>query len=188
AGKCLTRSPGGPPGNDSADPEATRLGDTVSAIGSCVRMKTSDLDRCLALAGGITPPQKSRWPWQKKLDTGRDAFVREWAAAVLEEMVFDGSGYLLASYFLAQNEMNGLTDPFDEPEGLMLAKVFTAAFPVRVPHSLPALEPNALAAFCNKEWGDNGPGKCEGITRVDAFLKAGISRIDDNHSVVFIIS
>ena len=151
-------------------------------------MKTSDLERCLALAAQITTPPKSKWPWQKKPDTGRDAFVREWGAAIEEELVFDGSGYLLASYFLAQNEMNGLTDPFDEPEGLTLAKVFTAAFPVRAPQSLPPLEPKALAAFCGNEWGDEGPGKCEGIIQVDAFLRAGLSRIDEHHAVVFVIA
>jgi hypothetical protein len=160
----------------------------VSAIGSCVRMKTSDLDRCLGLAAQITTPPPPKWPWQKKPATGRDAFVREWAAAIQEELVFDGSGHLLTSYFLAQNDVNGLTDPFDEPEGLALAKVFTAAFPVRVPQPFPAFDPKALAAFCDDEWGDGGPERCEGIARVDAFLKTGLARIDDSHSVVFIIS
>ena len=45
-------------------------------------------------------------------------------------------------------------DPFDSPEGMILAKVFTAAFPARARQVLPALERNALEKFCVSEWGD----------------------------------
>jgi hypothetical protein len=104
----------------------------------------------LALAARVTASPPSRWPWQKPPQNERDTFVREWDAAVLEEVDLDGSGYLLSSYFLAQNVLNGLPDPFDAPEGLTLAKVFTAAFPLRAPLSLPTLEAKALAAFCSR--------------------------------------
>src|SRR5262245_2495841 len=135
-------------------------------------MKTGDLDQCLALAASIPPPPKSKWPWQTSSQKERDAFLRAWTSAILEETVLDGSGHLLSSYFLAQNELNGLSDPFDAPEGLTLGKVFTAAFPVRAPQALPPLDAKALAAFCDDEWGDDGPGMCEGLARTDAFLKA----------------
>lgn len=148
----------------------------MSGIGICVRMKTSDLDRCLALAARVTP------------GNGRDAFTREWAAATLDEDVLEGSGFLLSSYFLAQSVLNGLPDPFDAPQGSTLAKIFTAAFPVRAPLALPPFEPKALADFCIAEWRDDGPAVCDGLAKADAFLKAGIARIDDTTSVVFIIA
>ena len=160
----------------------------MSAIGRCVRMKTSDLDRCLAIAAQVTPAPPSRWPWQKPAESLADVFAREWAGAVLDDDVFAGSGYLLSSYFLAQNELNGVPDPFDSPEGLTLAKVFTAAFPVRAPQALPPLDPTTLAAFCDDEWGDDGPGMFQGIQQADGFLRAGMSRRREGEAVVFLIA
>jgi hypothetical protein len=160
----------------------------MSAIGSYVRIGTQDLDRCLALASRVTRQPPSKWPWQAKAETGLDAFARAWAAAVLEEVVFDGSGHLLSSYVLAQNELNNLEDPFDSPEGITLANVFTAAFPVRIAQPFPALDERALEEFCRSEWGDEGPDMYSGLARAHAFFDAGVSRVASGEAVVFIIA
>lgn len=160
----------------------------MSAIGSYVRIGTQDLDRCLEMASRVTTEQPFRWPWQAKPENAREVFAREWAAAVREEVVLDGSGHLLSSYFLAQSELNNLEDPFDSPEGIVLARVFTAAFPARAPQVLPALERNALEEFCASQWGDEGREACEGLARAHEFFQTGMSAITQNEAVVFIIS
>ena len=143
----------------------------MSAIGSYVRIRTADLDRCLELAS-------------------RDSsdFAREWDAAVLEEVDFDGSGWVLSSYFLAQSHLNDLADPFDSAEGMTLAKVFTAAFPVRAPQPLPELDAKALQEFCASEWDTVAAAVCDGIVQAHAFLTMGMARIAQGEAVVFIIS
>jgi hypothetical protein len=160
----------------------------VSAIGSYVRIATPDLDRCLEIASRVTTEQPFRWPWQAKTENAREVFAREWAAAVREEVVLDGSGHLLSSYFLAQSELNSLEDPFDSREGMILARVFTAAFPARVAQALPELERNALEEFCVSEWGDEGREACAGLARAHEFFKTGMASITQNEAVVFIIS
>jgi hypothetical protein len=160
----------------------------MSAIGSYVRMRTPHLDRCIELADKVSPDQR-KWPWQSKSDSNREAFLRAWAAAALEEVDLDGSGYLLASYFLAQSELNQVTDPFDLPDGLALAKVFTGAFTVRTREPFPALDAGALKEFCVSEWGEEeSPQRQDGIVRVHAFIESGLSRIGDGEAGVFIIA
>jgi hypothetical protein len=143
----------------------------MSALGSYVRIRTGDLDRCLALAGA--PP---------------DVFSREWTAAVLEEVVFEGSGHLLSSYFLAQTSLNEIEDPFDSPDGVTLAQVFTAAFPARVALALPELDPKALSEFCLDEWGNDASDISAGIASAHTFFKTGMARVGNGEAVVFIIS
>jgi hypothetical protein len=147
----------------------------MSAIGSYVRLRTADLDRCLELAS-------------RRAESSLDAFSREWASAVLEEVVFEGSGHLLSSYFLAQGAVNGLDDPFDSAEGTTLARVFTAAFPARAAHPLPEFNEEALRQFCEAEWGGEGPSMCDGIAAAHAFFKAGMAHIRGDQVVVFIVS
>jgi hypothetical protein len=134
-------------------------------------MRAADLDRCLTLAAQAA--------------TGSaDAFAREWRSATMEEVVFEHSGYVLASYFLAQGDLNDVSDPFDSPEGLVLAGVFTAAFPARTTFALPELERDALEAFCISEWGEDGVARCEPILAAHEFFKHGMSRITPDTAVV----
>ena len=149
-------------------------------------MRSHDLDRCLELASRVEPEGR-KWPWQSASESGGEVFAREWAAAVQEEVVFDGSGDLLTAYFLAQSTLNDLDDPFDSPEGMILAKVFTAAFPARAVARFPALEERALKEFCADEWGDDGPGVREGIAQAQAFVESGMARIGPDQAVVFVI-
>jgi hypothetical protein len=160
----------------------------MSAIGSYVRIRTTDLDRCLELAAPASSEGKFRWPWQPRAETGRERFTREWEAAVLEEVDFDGSGYVLASYFLAQGALNGLDDPFESPEADRLANVFTAALPVRVRRVFPELDANGLREFCATEWGADAPGMHAAILKAHEFFRAGMSRVTSEEAVVFIIS
>ena len=143
----------------------------MSAIGSYVRIRTQDLDRCLELASPAS-----------------DAFAREWQAAVVEEVVFEASGHVLSAYFLAQNELNALPDPFDSPDGLILANVFTAAFPARAPQAFPELDGPALRELCESEWGADGAAMFACLVDAHAFFKKGLSRIREHEAVVFIIS
>jgi hypothetical protein len=147
----------------------------MSAIGSHVLMRTPDLERCMTLAA-------------QAANGNREAFARAWQSATLEEVAFAYSGYTLASYFLAQHDLNGLPDPFDSPEGLVLANVFTAAFPARTPLPLPELEREALEGFCVSEWGPEGADRCEAILAAHEFFKRGMSHIGPDQAVVFIIS
>ena len=160
----------------------------MSAIATYVRMRTADLDRCLELAAGATPDRPFRWPWQAKVESTRETFHREWAAAVLEEVVFDGSGHLVSSYFLAQTDVNGIDDPFESAEAAALSRIFTAAFPVRTPLPLPEFSDQALRQFCESEWGDEGPEAHQGIAAAHSFIKAGMARIRPNEAVIFIVS
>ena len=141
-------------------------------MGATYAFVTADLDRCLALAAAAKP----------------EVFTRDWTAAVLEEVVFEDSGHLLSSYFLAQTSLNEIEDPFDSPDGVTLAQVFTAAFPARVALPLPELDAKALAEFCLDEWGSDGSGMAAGIMAAHTFFKAGMARVGSGEAVVFIIS
>ena len=160
----------------------------MSAIGKYVRMRTADLDRCLELASRATPDRPFRWPWQTKAESTQETFHREWASAVLEEVVFDGSGHVLSSYFLAQEEVNGVDDPFASAEAAALGRVFTAAFAARAALRLPELSDQALRQFCESEWDDEGPEMHQAIAAAHVFVKAGMARIRSDEAVVFIVS
>ena len=160
----------------------------MSAIGSYVRIRPTDLDRCLVLAERATPERPFRWPWQPKVESTLETFTREWAAATLDEAVFDYSGYALGSYFLAQGELNKIEDPFDAPESQCFSKVFTAAFCARTPRSFPPMDQAALERFCRSEWPDDAPGMVDAIKGAHDFFRAGMSRVTGSEVVVFIIS
>jgi hypothetical protein len=159
----------------------------VSAIGSYVRMRASDLDRLLEQAAAVTSDRPFRWPWQPRAESSRERFEKEWDAATLEEVVFDGSGHVLGHYFLAQSELHDVVDPFDSAEAASLARVFTAAFAARVPQELRDFDEGALKEFCT-EWGDEAAAIHDGIVAAHAFFKEGMARIRDGEAVVFLIS
>jgi hypothetical protein len=150
-------------------------------------MRPTDLARCAELAAQATGDRTFRWPWQARTETGLERFGREWDAAVLEEVVFDGSGYVLGSYFLAQAALNHFADPFDAAESADFAKVFTAAWPVRTQLSLPELDAGALRQFCAAEWSDD-PQMYEAVMQAHSFFKAGLGRVTEDEAVVFIIA
>lgn len=160
----------------------------MSAIGSYVCMRSADLERCLALAREANDMRPFRWPWQPKGESSREAFEREWRKATLEEVVFEGSGHLLTSYFLAQSAVNELTDPFDQPEGAILGNVFTAAFVAREALALPEMERGALQRFCGSEWRDDGEEMCSGILAAHRFLQEGSKKVGKDSFVVFVVS
>jgi hypothetical protein len=150
-------------------------------------MRPADLAACLDLARRSNTPAPFRWPWQPRVVTAREHFDQAWHAASREEVEFDGSGYTLASYFLAQAAINRTADPFDSTHAEPLFQVFTAAFVALSPIELPALPHEQLAQFCESEWPRDAGAMCEAIEAADRFYRDGMSRVDGEHAVVFII-
>lgn len=146
----------------------------MSAIGSYIRMTSADFARCVDLAS--------------RRDA--EAFDRAWRAAVIEEVDFDFSGYVLSDFFLAQEAINGYAEsPFDTNEGQVLASVFTAAFPIRsATVSFPKLAPDALRTFCAEEYGNDAEPMATAIAAADAFYERGIAAVRNGEVVVFLIS
>ena len=143
----------------------------MSALGLYVRIRTADLDRCLAIPAG-----------------DRKAFAEAWKAATLDQVDFGYSGYVLGSYFLAQGALNGIDDAFESPEATRLSNFFTGAFAARAPQQLPPLDPAELEKFCVDEWGQDGTPMREAILAAHDFFAAGMARVTEDEAVVFIIS
>jgi hypothetical protein len=68
-----------------------------------------------------------------------------WQAALVEEVNFDYSGYILGNYLDAQLAVNQIQLADEQSEiASTLCKVFTAAFPFDTPVTLPQLAPEPL--------------------------------------------
>lgn len=159
----------------------------MSAIGSFVRIGSAELMHCLELARRPSTPASFRWPWQPRVEAAQEAFSKAWRTASREEVEFEGSGYVLASYFLAQASINGVADPFDA-DAEPLSSVFTAALVARAPMEFPELPKDRLEQFCRAEWPAEAAEMCESIQAAHRFFGDGMARVDTEHPVVFIIS
>jgi hypothetical protein len=161
----------------------------MSAIGSYVVMRRSDLPGCIALAQNIRTETTGKWIFKQTQEVGHDEFYRAWKAGVVREADFEYSGYALGNYLDAQEAVNG-AQLFDEQSetGQVLAKVFTAAFVFDAPVSLPAMAGEPLLEFCREEYGADAQGMAEAITAADEFYRRGLAEITPEHLVVFVIS
>jgi hypothetical protein len=69
----------------------------------------------------------------------------------------------------------------------MLAKVFTAAFVFERVVPMPDLPDGPLRAYCNDEYGEEGPELLEPIWAAHSFFQRGLADITPESLVVFII-
>jgi hypothetical protein len=60
------------------------------------------------LAADVRTDVTGKWIFKKPVTRGRDAFNAAWAAALVEEVDFEYSGYVLGDYLDAQERVNGV--------------------------------------------------------------------------------
>ncbi len=113
----------------------------MSAIGSVVFLRRQAFAGVVESAAAVRSERAGWGPFKKLVTHGRDAFDQAWAAAVVEEVTFNFSGYVLASYLGAQRSLSGFAaaDLEDSVAARALANIFTAAIPLEHPASLPDL-------------------------------------------------
>src|SRR6266498_2993022 len=101
----------------------------MSAIGNYTVLMRGGVPGCLALARSVHTQATGRWIFKQTQVIGIEEFRRAWGAAVVREVDFDYSGYVLGNYVDAQQAINGiqLVDEQSE-EARALTKIFTAAF------------------------------------------------------------
>ena len=161
----------------------------MSAVGSYALLDRKGWPGCLADARNVRPETTGKWLWKRTDVVGVEEFKARWRAAVVREVGFDYSGYVLGNYLLAQEVINEtrLVDEESE-ESRMLSKVFTAAFPFEAPIPLPDLPPEKLLAFCREEYGEDADGMTEAINAAHAFYRRGLAEITSEQLVVFLIN
>lgn len=161
----------------------------MSAIGSYAVVSRTGFRTCFELADKVGSETTGRWMFKKSRVVGIEEFREAWRAAVVQEVNFDYSGYVIGNYLDAQDAVNGVV-PIDEQSGVAnaLSKVFTAAFAFEAPVSFPDLPPEKLLTFCQEEYGENdAAGMVEAINAAHAFYQRGLGEITPEHLVVFII-
>lgn len=160
----------------------------MSAIGSYEVLTRDGFAACLDAARGVTLESSGKWIFKTTREHGREAFDAAWAAARVDEVDFDYSGYVLGNYLDAQLAINNLRlfDEESEP-AQALARVFTAAFVFDVPRTLPEIPTDKLQAYCREEYGEDGEDLIEPLQAAHAFYAQGIGAITAANLVVFII-
>ena len=160
----------------------------MSAIGSYDVLTRDGFAACLDAARRVKPEATGQWIFKTTREAGREAFDAAWAAARVDEVGFDYSGYVLGNYLDAQLAINNirLFDEESEP-ALALAHVFTAAFVFDAPRTLPEIPTDKLQAFCREEYGEDGEDLIEPIQAAHAFYAQGIGAVSAANLVVFII-
>jgi hypothetical protein len=160
----------------------------MSAIGSYEVLTRDGFTTCLVAARNIHPETTGKWIFKSTQVKGREAFDAAWAAALVDAVDFDYSGYVLGNYLDAQFAINNLRlfDEESEP-ALALAKVFTAAFVFDAPRTLPELPADKLEAFCRDEYNEDGQELIEPFRAAHAFYAEGIAAITAANLVVFVI-
>jgi hypothetical protein len=162
----------------------------MSAIGSFVVLRREGFGECVRLAGEVRRETSGKWIFRKQVTRGRDAFEHAWRSALVEDVPFDYSGYVLGNYLDAQAQVNGVPSGELEssPAALALNKVFTGAIPFEEPpRPFPVLEEQGLLAFCQSEYGVDAGGLREAILAAHEFYRVGLARLSDAHVVVFVI-
>jgi hypothetical protein len=162
----------------------------MSAIGSYVVLRREGFKECVRLAADVRTEVTRKWLFKKPVTRGRDEFNAAWAAALLEEVDFEYSGYVLGDYLNAQEQVNGL--PTGERErsaaALTLNKLFTAAIPFEeTPPPFPTLEEQALRAFCQSEYGNDADNMYQAIQAAHEFYSRGLACWSETHVVMFVI-
>ena len=80
----------------------------MSAIGSYVVLRREGFSECVRLAADVRKEVTGKWIFKKPVTRGRDEFNAAWAAALVEEVDFEYSGYVLGDYLDAQERVNGV--------------------------------------------------------------------------------
>jgi hypothetical protein len=131
-----------------------------------------------------------KWIFKKPVTRGRDEFNAAWAAALVEEVDFEYSGYVLGDYLDAQgtsqrrpNRGTGAVrgSPVDEQ-----AVHSRHTFEER-PAPFPAIEEQALHAFCQDEYGGDADSLYQAIQAAHEFYRRGLARLSETHVVMFVI-
>lgn len=162
----------------------------MSAIGSYVVLRREGFKECVRLAADLRTEATHKWLFKKPSTRGRDEFDAAWAAALVEEVDFGYSGYVLGDYLDAQEQVNGV--PAGERErsaaALTLNKLFTTAIPFEeTPPPFPTLEEQALRAFCQSEYGSDADSMYQAIQAAHEFYGRGLARLSETHVVMFVI-
>jgi hypothetical protein len=160
----------------------------MSAIGSYVVLRRSHFPGCVDRAHPIRSESTGKWLFKKTEVVGISDFERAWQAALVEEVGFDYSGYVLGNYLDAQLAVNQIQLANEQSEvSRALCKVFTAAFPFDAPVTLPELAPEPLLAFCQQEYGNDAQGVVEALKAAHLFYQRGLSNITAETLVIFVI-
>jgi hypothetical protein len=160
----------------------------MSAIASYAVVRRHNFAACLDHARNIRSESSGKWLFKKTVVVGISEFEQAWRSAVVEEVHFDYSGYVLGNYLDAQQAVNQiqLADEHSEVAST-LCKVFTAAFPFDVLVTLPELASEPLLVFCQQEYGSDAEGAVEALRAAHRFYQKGLSNISSENLVVFII-
>jgi hypothetical protein len=161
----------------------------MSAIGSYVLVRRDRLQKCVDLANLVRTEEKGKWIFKTKSTVGIPEFMAEWQAASMAEKAFDYSGYVLATYVIAQAEINGVKIESAEhvPVISAICKVFTLATLVEHQISLPAFDQAKLRDFCQHEEEDDWANLFEALQSAHLFYCDGLAHLSDDLVVVFLI-
>ena len=162
----------------------------MSAIGSYVVLRREGFRECVRLAADVRADVTGKWIFKKPVTRGRDEFNAAWAAALVEEVDFEYSGYVLGDYLDAQEQVNGVRTGERERSAaaLTLNKLFTAAIPFEeTPAPFPAMEEQTLRAFCQSEYGNDADNMYQAIQAAHEFYSRGLARWSETHVVMFVI-
>src|SRR5262245_54018081 len=161
----------------------------MSAIGSYAVVSRAKFPLCLAKARDVHDETTGWWIFKTTRVVGVEAFREAWREALIEEVSFDQSGYVLEDYLHAQQVLNNFVLLDEETETVAhLSKVFTAAFPFEEPLSPPPLASDRLLGWCEGEFGeDDAAGLVEALQAADTFYHRGLSAITPERIVVFLI-
>src|ERR1700746_644223 len=162
----------------------------MSAIGSYVVLRREGFRECIRLVADVRKEVTGKWIFKKPVTRGRDEFNAAWAAALVEEVDFEYSGYVLGDYLDAQELVNGVrTEEWERSAAaLTLKKLFTAAIPFEeTPAPFPAIEEQTLRAFCQSEYGNNADSLYQATQAAHEFYGRGLARLSETHVVMFVI-
>ena len=85
----------------------------MSAIGSYAILRCRNFAACVEHARHIHSESSGKWLFKKTAVVGVNEFKQAWQAALVEEVNFDYSGYVLGNYLDAQPAANQI-QPADE--------------------------------------------------------------------------
>jgi hypothetical protein len=160
----------------------------MSAIGSYAVLRRRDFAACLDRARNIRSESSGTWLFKKTVVVGVSEFNQAWQAALVEEVNFDYSGYVLGNYLDAQLAVNQIQLADEQSEvASTLCKVFTAAFPFDAPVTLRVLASEPLLVFCQQEYGNEHKVWLKVCALHTFFKKKGLSTISSENLVIFII-
>jgi hypothetical protein len=160
----------------------------MSAIGSYAVLWRAGFAECAERAKDIPTETSGRWVFKTSRVVRMRDFENAWATALVEEVSFDYSGYVLGNYLDAQEMVNLLPNRYERTEtALALTKAFTAAFSFEEKETFPAFPKERLLAWCREEYGRDANGMAEAIEAAHIFYQEGLAKISPDTVVVFII-